>query len=218
MYNEYIENKVESEKKTACLIFLYLITGCSSSNSQQNNTPTQIINGCPPNQLVIAKEGNVKYPEIDVVSAASILQGEKLMVVIKLKNIPEKITFNSPGAENGSIEYVWGVDIDIDGNSATGNEGLSGCNGIDYILHAIALPKYGNPKTLPLSSVLEAIVGKFENNSFTTISEATVQVSLVEKTIGLLGTIPGITTKSNLCFVTYKLIDLDSVQDVVGCQ
>ena len=52
-------------------------------------------------------------------------------MVFHLRDLPETLTLNRTGAQNGLMEYMWQVQIDVDNDRNTGFGG-----GYEYLLSA----------------------------------------------------------------------------------
>ncbi len=157
------------------------------------------------------ESGTPSYIDVSKVSTA--LSGETLTVVFHLRDIPEKLTFNRTDVSASSMEYSWGVSIDVDNDRQTGD------NGFEYLLSAyhIAWPAHAGDNTeAPIEEVAEASVWEMlPGEGIRSLRDATLEVSEETNTMILSGRISGITPDSRLSFLTHGHL---GEFDGVGCQ
>ena len=137
---------------------------------------------------------------IDITGIDSSLSGESLTVVFHLRDLPETLTFNRTGVQNGMMEYRWEVQIDVDNDRNTGGFG----GGYEYILSAIHIVFLSESRENTITSIqdgLKANVWKVDAKSISAITKASHKASAEADTITLIGTIPGIAAESRLAFV-----------------
>ena len=152
-----------------------------------------------PDKSVDADTGHIDITGID-----SSLSGESLTVVFHLRDLPETLTFNRTGAQNGLMEYMWQVQIDVDNDRNTGFGG-----GYEYLLSAyhvaFRLESRGN-FIAPISYGLRSEVWRVGARGYDTFGESSYIASAEADTITLFGTIPGITADSRLSFETTDVL------------
>ena len=136
---------------------------------------------------------------IDITGIDSSLSGEKLTVVFHLRDLPETLNLNRTGAQNGLMEYMWQVQIDVDNDRNTGFGG-----GYEYLLSAyhvaFRIESRGN-FIAPISNGLESHIWEIDPKRMMTFEEASHIASAEADTVTLIGNIPGITADSRLVFV-----------------
>ena len=179
-------------------------------------TQAAIPKNCTPRGTYIDSEGDTTFDFLDILRVETLLEGENLTVTFFLANVPEEITINS--ASEGSGEYSWGVEIDVDQNPDTGTSGhqsMSGRAGIDYDLSLFHF-SWGEEKTGPIENVMahDAAVWKpSPDGGMTSSSRENFTVNYDLNTITLKGRIPGINEGSFLYFHTAKDMPGDSLCD-----
>ena len=193
--------------------------GCPATPGQgapPSTLPSQCTDGdatVAPGQTATDDVSDVFAGYLDIVEVSTSLAGEMLTVEFHLRDIPETLTFNRPGTSASSMEYSWGVSIDVDNDQATGD------GGFEYLLSAyhIVWPAHAGDNTkAPIAEVAEASVWeKQPGEGIRSFRDASLEVSAEDDTMILSGRIPGITPDSRLSFRTHK--DL-AVGDEVGCQ
>jgi hypothetical protein len=159
---------------------------------------------CTPGGTYIDEEGDVEEGYLDLLKVETHLENELLIVVFFLKELPTSFHINQRGVgmEDGSIEYYWGVDIDVDNNDDTGVEGSWGIPemGIDYrieLFHFID----GNQEFGPIEqflAIMDVMADDIESQP------ANVSVDYEARTIALSSQIPGINESSQLHFLALK--------------
>ena len=156
---------------------------------------------------------DVPAAHIDITEVETSLSGESLTVVFHLRDLPETLTFNRTSTSANSMEYMWEVSVDADGDPETGD------GGFEYLLSAyhIVRPAYeGDNTEAPIEEVAKASVWeKRPGGGISTFGGASLEVSAETDTIVLRGRIPGITPTSRLSFRTYEYL---GESDGVGCQ
>lgn len=166
---------------------------------------------------------------VDIVGVKSNLEGEMLTATFYLRDIPQELEFNRDGVETHSLEYMWSVEVNIEG----GNAGISP-DQIDYRLVTFALakpiPTDASALTLPFEDRVKAEVWKRDGEpkwknqqdddrsvtvSFYSLTNARILVSHDQNTLTLIGEIPGITPESSLTFAAYDIL---AGNDWISCQ
>ena len=141
---------------------------------------------------------------IDITGIDSSLSGEKLKVVFHLRDLPESLTFNRTGIQQGTMEYRWEVQVDVDNDRNTGFGG-----GYEYLLsahHIAFLHESMDNQLTPISYGLRSDVWRIGSRSQNSFGESSYIASAEADTITLFGTIPGITADSRLAFVTTDVL------------
>ena len=181
----------------------------STSTSSQCNAAEAMIS---PGQTVAAEISDELAAHIDITAISSALSGETLTAVFHLKDVPESLTFDRAGVEEGEVEYLWEVSIDLDNDLETG------FGGFEYTLSALYFVRplsVGANTTEPIGDKMPAdIWAVAAEGGIRTIKDASIEVSVDADTITLTGDIPGITADSRLAF---KALDHQSGTDRVGC-
>ena len=195
--------------------------GCPATPGQsapqsQNAPASQCTDGDPtvaPGTTATDDISDVSAPYLDISKVSTSLSGEVLSVMFRFRDIPETLTFNRTGTSANSMEYMWEVSVDADGDPETGD------GGFEYLLSAyhIVRPAHaGNNMEAAIEEVAEASVWERKSGgSITTLRDASLEVSAETDTMILRGRIPGITPDSRLSFRTDEYLgDFDEV----GCQ
>ena len=194
------------------------VVGCPArpgGSAPQSSSPTQCTEGDPtvvPGQTAIDDVSDVSAGYLDIVEVSTSLAGEMLTVEFRFRDIPERLTFNRTGTSANSMEYMWEVSVDADGDPETGD------GGFEYLLSAyhIVRPAHeGDNTEAPIGEVAEASVWeKRPGGGISTFRGASLEVSAETDTMILRGRIPGITPDSRLSFQTHEYLgDFDGV----GC-
>ena len=193
--------------------------GCPATPGQgapPSTLPTQCTDGdatVAPGQTATDDVSDVFAGYLDIVEVSTSLAGEMLTVEFHLRDIPETLTFNRPGTSASSMEYSWGVSIDVDNDQTTGD------GGFEYLLSAyhIVWPAHAGDNTeAPIVEVAEASVWeKQPGEGIRSFRGASLEVSAETDTMILRGRIPGITPDSRLSFLTHGHL---GEFDGVGCQ
>jgi hypothetical protein len=159
---------------------------------------------CTPGGTYFDEEGDVVEGDLNLLKVDTKLENEQLTVVFFLKELPQRLQINQRGVgmDEGSIEYYWGVDINVDNDDATGVDGSWGipAKGIDYsieLFHYIS----GDQEYGPIEEFL-AIMDSKEGEGKS--QKAEVSFNYEERTITLSSQIPGITSSSELHFLTFR--------------
>ena len=178
-----------------------------------DNTSSQCdqVEAVTPGDTVTDDVSDVSAAHIDITEINTSLSGETLTVVFHLRDLPESLTFHRKGLGEGTMEYRWQVAIDVDNNRETGD------GGFDYLLsayHIIDLSEGNNELTAPIGEIVEASTWEVHPMSFSSIEDASVEISTEADTITLTGQIPDITSESRLTFETF---DAQNGIDHVSC-
>ena len=161
-------------------------------------------NGCKPGRAYIDAEGDVEKGYLDLLKVESNLEMGLLKVIFYLKELPESYNINNRGIgmNEGSVEYYWGVDIDVDHDDATGGDGSWGipAKGVDYSMELFYYI-HGNEKNGKMDRFL-AKINKNEDNSIPQNTD--ISIDHEARTITLSGLIPGINENSELYFLAFQ--------------
>jgi hypothetical protein len=159
---------------------------------------------CTPGGTYLDEEGDVAEGYLDLLKVETRLENEQLTVVFFLKELPRRLQINQRGVgmDEGSIEYYWGVDINVDNDDATGVDGSWGipAKGIDYsieLFHFISGDQeYGSIEEF--LAIMDSKEGEGRSQ------HAEMSLNYEERTITLSSQIPGITSSSELHFLTFR--------------
>ncbi len=161
--------------------------------------------GCLVGQATYDPPGDVSAAYIDVTSLTSSLDGEKLEATLYILDIPETLTFNRVGMQEGEVEYAWSVYIDVDNNPQTGDDHYLN-RGAEYELWAHDMVPHSNtPSVLPFPYGLAVWVSKYnpQKGVWQLETDGEILDDHQANTIRLWGVIPGININSKLMFETY---------------
>lgn len=156
-----------------------------------------------------AVDENIEYGQIDIVSVSTSLNGENLTVIFNLREIPNEITINQNEIAKGSVEYAWGVAIDIDDDLSTGYKPLfpQTGNGYEADLHTLYFKTSEEQKTDSIENLFRKLVSasKYtEDRHFLgAIGTGSIYVNIPARTLTLSGRIEGISQLSYLHFYTF---------------
>ncbi|MDE0069102.1 MAG: hypothetical protein OXO48_05270 [Caldilineaceae bacterium] len=170
----------------------------------------------------------------DIVRVESTLEGETLTAVFYLRELPEVLEFNRKGIHHSavrhedadseaqfSIEYLWLVYIDADGDS-DGSTDFSFFKS-EYTLMAYYISgKDSEPAVRPVRDTIEIMLLEKDPDNPTYSSEVlrvkpslSLSFSHEEDTITMTGEVPGISAESYLQFEAMDLLMTANVVDVV---
>ena len=164
-----------------------------------------------PGDTVTDDVSDVSAAHIDITEVSTSLSGETLTVVFHLRDVPESLTFDRTGLSEGTMEYSWEVAIDVDNDRGTG------AGGFDYLLlayHIFYQSESSGESTVPLGEIVDASTWEVHPTSFSSLEDASLEISAEADTITLIGEIPGITSESRL---TFETSDVKSGSDQVEC-
>jgi len=166
-----------------------------------------------PGQTATDDLSDVSAAYLDIAKVSASLTGEMLTVMLRFRDIPETLTFNRTGTRANSMEYMWEVSVDADGDPETGD------NGFEYLLsahHIVRPDQEGDNTEAHIEEVAKASVWeKRPGGSTSSFRSASLDVSAETDTMILRGRIPGITPASRLSFRTYEY---RGESDELGCQ
>ena len=182
----------------------------------QNAPPSLCTDDQPavtPGQTATDDLSDVSAAYLDIAKVSATLSGEMLTVMLRFRDIPETLTFNRTGTRANSMEYMWEVSVDADGDPETGD------NGFEYLLsahHIVRPDQEGGNTEAPIEEVVKASVWeKRPGGSIRSFKSASLDVSAETDTMILRGRIPGITPASRLSFRTHGY---RGETDELGCQ
>ena len=181
-------------------------TGLGSASSQ-----CESVEAVTPGDTVTDDVSDVSAAHIDITEVSTSLSGETLTVVFHLRDVPESLTFDRTGLTEGTMEYSWEVAIDVDNDRGTG------AGGFDYLLlayHIFYQSESSGESTVPLGEIVDASTWEVHPTSFSSLEDASLEISAEADTITLTGEIPGITSESRL---TFETSDVKSGSDQVEC-
>ncbi|MDE0431281.1 MAG: hypothetical protein OXH98_16080 [Caldilineaceae bacterium] len=180
---------------------------------------------------------------VDIVRVESTLEGETLTAVFYLRELPEELEFNRKGIHHSaarhedadgeaqiSMEYLWHVLIDADGDSH-GSTGFSFFKS-EYTLMAYYFSdKDSEPEVRPVRDTVQIVLLEKDPDNPTYSSEVwrvtpslSLSFSHEEDTITMTGEIPGISSGSYLQFetmdylMTANVVDIADSFDKVSCR
>ncbi|MDE0311425.1 MAG: hypothetical protein OXI52_04105 [Caldilineaceae bacterium] len=166
-----------------------------------------------PGQTATDEVSDVSAAYLDIVEISTFLSGETLTAAFSFRDIPETLTFNHTDTSTNLMEYSWGVMVDADADTETGD------GGFDYLLSAnhIVWPGHAGDNTeAPIEEVAKADVWEMKPGGIIEgLRDASLEVSAETDMMILSGRIPGITPDSRLSFKTFKHL---SESDELGCQ
>lgn len=158
-------------------------------------------------------------PYIDVVGAASSLDGETLTAVFHLREIPAEMAFNREGVKDMHSEYMWTVEIFVESGQASESERTEYMLGAVYSARRVLADT--PPATRPFREAVRGALWTAKHDheqNVTFLINVPVHVRMLvsheENTLTLISEVPGITPESTLLFSTYDIL---LGQDGVSC-
>jgi len=182
-----------------------------STAPDDTSSQCEAVEPVTPGDTVTDDHSDVSAAHIDITEINTSLSGETLTVVFHLRDLPESLTFDRKGLGEDTMEYSWQVAIDVDNDRETGDRGF------EYLLSAYHITDLSEGKDelfSPIGENVEASTWEVHPMSFSSIEEASVEISAEADTITITGQIPGITSESRLTFETF---DAQSGIDHVSC-
>ena len=157
---------------------------------------------------------------IDIVGAASSLEGETLTAVFHLREIPEEMAVNREGVADLHMEYMWSVSIDVDGGSIVTHDSTG------FTIAAFHAARSDSADTatavLPFQVAVQTMVLKNRHSpekNETHLLELPVIPRLIvsheDDTLTLVGRVPGIADSSIISFSTFDALH---GRDGVSCR
>ncbi len=166
-----------------------------------------------PGQSVTDEDSDASPAYIDITQVETYHRRGALTVVFHLRDLPERLTFNRPGIDEGLLEYSWEVLIDVDNDKQTGDRGT------DYTLsafHYIRPSKSWTNFPASLENVAKPIlfVPTEDGGMKELVESAWMEVSPEDDTITLYAIIPDLNAESRLTFGAFDRLE---GSDQVGC-
>ncbi|MYC97286.1 MAG: hypothetical protein F4X14_20205 [Caldilineaceae bacterium SB0661_bin_32] len=157
---------------------------------------------------------------IDIVGAASSLDGEVLTAVFYLNDIPEEMAFNREGVKDLHSEYMWTVEIFVENGAASEPEQIEYMLGAVYSARRVSADTPA--ATRPFKEAVRSTLWKAKHDheqDVTFLINVPVHVLMIVSyeydTLTLISAVPGITPESTLLFSTYDIL---LGQDGVSCR
>ena len=158
-------------------------------------------------------------PYIDLVGAASSLDGETLTAVFHLREIPPEMAFNRAGVKDLHSEYMWTVEIFVESGGASESERTEYMLGAVYSARRVLADT--PPATRPFQEAVRGALWMAKHDheqNVTFLINVPVHVRMLvsrrDNTLTLISEVPGITPESTLLFSTYDIL---LGQDGVSC-
>jgi len=203
---------MKTKRFTTIFLLLFLVALTPGiAVAQQDSTADGASSTCDPAEAI--RPGNTVTDELsdelaahtDIAKVSTAISGGKILTaVFHLRDFPQSLTFNRPGAAPGSIEYSWEVWVDLDDDPGTGFMG-----GFEYLLSAYHIvSEEDNGGKLKASTWSLGIAGPKP------VLDAKVELSPEANTITIRGGVPRLTPEVRLAF---KSTDALGGSDQVGC-
>ena len=233
-------------RKFMSLALVVFVTACvpitpepaapeAAAATEDCDTPKVIVDGyaLQPGQSAIDPPDEDVPSYVDIVKVESNLEGETLSAVFYLRELPEELEFNRKGIHLSegrhedadseaqfSIEYLWHVHIDADGDS-DGSTGFSFFKS-EYTLMAYYFSdKDSEPAVRPVGDAIQIMLFEKDPDNPTNANEVgrvkpslSLSFSHEEDTITLTGEVPGISAESYLQFETMDFLMTTNVVDI----
>ena len=201
------------------LLLLLVALVPESALAQQGSTADSAPSGCDsakpitPGVTVTDDLSDELAAHTDIAKVSTSISGGKILTaVFHLRDLPQTLTFNRPGAAPGSIEYSWEVWVDLDGDTGTGFMG-----GFEYLLsayHTVSEEDSGGNQPVAIEGELKASTWSLGIDGPHPVLNAKVELSPEADTITITGGVPRLKPEVRLAF---KSTDALGGSDQVGC-
>ena len=141
-----------------------------------------------------APYGDMTNPVFYPIDVRVDVKNDLVTAIFYVKDVPAELTFDK---EN---EYMWKICIDTDNDKNTGAS-LGWLAGADYCLRATQ--SSGASKAMPIEQGMQVSVSQLNGASEKKISDGIIEVDIEGDVIKLSGTIPGVTSSSQLYYEIY---------------
>ena len=208
--------------KSLAPIFLLLVLVAlapGSAVAQQGSTADGAAGSCgaanpiTPGVTVTDDLSDELAAHTDIAKVSTSISGGKILTaVFHLRDLPQTLTFNRPGAAPGSIEYSWEVWVDLDDDPGTGFMG-----GFEYLLsayHTVSEADSGGNQPVEIEGGLQASTWSLGIDGPHPVLNAKVGLSPETDTITITGGVPRLKPEVRLAF---KSTDALGGSDQVGC-
>ena len=163
-------------------------------------------------------EGDVSKDYLDILKVETTIENEVLTVVMHFKSLTDDITINKFGVEKNTLEYFWGVGIDVDNDPNTGSKAnmtnYGSISGIDYQLSLFHITSENIMTGKLFEGLIEnATIWMWDdvNKGFSYFHGTFIDWAIDNKTITLSESIPGINDDSKLYFVAEEFIPISGI-------
>ena len=143
-----------------------------------------------------APYGDMTNPVFYPIDVRVDVKNDLVTAIFYVKDVPAELTFDKED------EYMWKICIDTDNDKNTGAS-LGWLAGADYCLWAY-YKSSGTSKTMPIEQGMQVSVSQLNGASEKKISDGIIEVDIEGDVIKLSGTIPGVTSSSQLY---YEIVD-----------
>jgi hypothetical protein len=143
---------------------------------------------------------------LDVTSLGYYITGDRLVVELVFRDLPETLTFNRPHVQVNRMEYKWDVYVDVDDDVQTGTD-IIGQEGAEYNLSAAYyLFEESDPTDAKIQEMVQVNVGEHKADSpgWSFLERAEIKVQADENRMIISGRIPEISQESRLFFQTME--------------
>lgn len=174
---------------------------------------------CTSGNSYIDFEGDVSKNYLDIIKVDTFHEDGVLTVVMHFKSLTDDITINKYGVEKNTLEYFWGVGIDVDNDPNTGSKAnrttYGSISGIDYQLSLMHITS----ENIMIGKLYEGLVENATiwmwddgNEGFYSLDGTFIDWAIDNKTITLSENIPGINDDSKLYFVAEEYIPISGIE------
>ena len=201
------------------LLLLLVALVPESALAQQGSTADSAAGSCDaanpitPGVTVTDDLSDELAAHTDIAEVSTSISGGKILTaVFHLRDLPQTLTFNRPGAAPGSIEYSWEVWVDLDGDPGTGFMG-----GFEYLLsayHTVSEADSGGNQPVAIEGELKASTWSLGIDGPHPVLNAKVELSPEADTLTITGGVPRLKPEVRLAF---KSTDALGGSDQVGC-
>ena len=201
------------------LLLLLVALAPGSAVAQQGSTADSAAGSCDavnpitPGVTVTDDLSDEVAAHTDIAEVSTSISGGKILTaVFHLRDLPQTLTFDRPGAAPGSIEYSWEVWVDLDGDPGTGFMG-----GFEYLVsayHTVSEEDSGGNQAVAIEGELKASTWSLGIDGPHPVLNAKVELSPEADTITITGGVPRLKPEVRLAF---KSTDALGGSDQVGC-
>lgn len=168
------------------------------------------------NSSCVDPAGDASLAYVDLRGATITIRGETMTAVLQLAGLPATLAYNKPGVEESSREYMWEVEIFLDGaqTDAAGNKLKS-----DYTIAAAKWRGGGAYAEEPLEQFVQVDRWKRTaegDNKWDSL--ATLQVDYDVGTLTLSAEIPGLTPQASVRVRTFADTGAIVISDELSCR
>lgn len=154
--------------------------------------------GCSGNSIE-DPQGDMASDFMDLIKASCYLEGPVLKVTIEVAELPNELIFNREGLAEGTTEYRWQAEIDVDGDPSTGSS-----TGSEYLVMAIHRVDNQTATTMPIDEGVQAMALKHISGNSWSIFSASLDINTATNIMTLRSEIPNISEDTSIVVNTLE--------------